>query len=287
MLMALVLAGLIQAPALTETQPRILGVLETPQVEQGPPVAARLLFRRVKGRWWPLKAEEARAANPSGWAVTFRGQGMGTVDLLSSGDAQEEDLREGLLRSVQDASRAPKVMEGAETFGGWMRAADRRPLVIQSTPPASDPERWTAQSAPGGIAGKLWPFLRKAWGRWRPYHCPKNPEKAEPLRVGPKDLRIHSAFQSRSGRWIVAVGLDPAAITCDGILDPEGTPHWFLVDGARVRFLGRELAWVDAGDFGGTGRSDILFARAGYNADGYVLWTDGLTRKVEVLWSYH
>ena len=126
-----------------------------------------------------------------------------------------------------------------------------------------------------------------AWGRWTPVHCPQDVEKAIPLRVGAGDLVFQQAFQARDGRWIVAVGLDPDRHRCDGVMDPEWSSHWFLVGEGRFSFLGRELAWVEAGDFAGTGHSDILFAHAGYNADGYVLWSEGLTRKTTLTWSYH
>ena len=44
---------------------------------------------------------------------------------------------------------------------------------------------------------------------------------------------------------------------------------------------------VDAGDYDGDGRSELLFWRGGYNRDGYVLVFDELRQKVEYTWSYH
>lgn len=168
-----------------------------------------------------------------------------------------------------------------------MRESDRRPLVLQRPGTAPDPDGWAPRSAPEAFRPLLWKALRRVWGRWNPVHCPENLEKAEPLQTGPGDLVFQAAFQDRGGRWVVAVGLDPDRYRCDGVMDPEWSGHWFLVVGDRTSFLGRELAWVEAGDFGGTGSSDVLFSQTGYNQDGYVLWSDGLTRKAVVSWSYH
>lgn len=287
MLAATLLALMVQGPPPQRPAPKVLGVLETPQMEGGSPVMARLLFQRIQGRWRPMAPKAVRALPVESWAVAFRGRKLGSVDLAAATVLPGADLREGLLRALSDPTQAPRVTEGVEAFGGWMRRADRRPLVIQPGGIAPDPDGWAPQTAPADFRVKLWPALLKAWGRWRPVHCPKDPEHAEPLRVGPADLVVRDAFRARDGRWVVALGLEPARFPCDGPADPEGSPHWFLIEGGAIRFLGRELTWVEAGDFGGTGGSDLLFFHAGYNEDGYVLLTEGLRRPVEVRWSYH
>lgn len=286
MILAALLALLLQGPTPSKEVAPVLGVLETPQVEGAPPVMARLLFHRVQGRWKPISTREAWAAPSIGWAVGFQGRSLGAFELAPS-KTPSDGVREGLLRALMNPDQAPRLPAPAGTFDGWMRAADRRPLVIQQGRTAPDPDGWSPQEPSPKLKAKLWPALRKAWGSWRPVHCPQDPEQAEPFRVHAGDLQISQGFRSRDGRWVVALGIDPERYRCDGIVDAEWAPHWFLIEQGRVRFLGRELAWVDAGDFGGTGRSDILFAHAGYNQDGYVLLSQGLRRRAEVRWSYH
>lgn len=286
MIIAALLTMFFQVPALQEEPVPVLGVLETPQAEEAPAVMARLLFHRIQGSWKPLVAEEARRQPAARWMVAYQGRALGRVELAPV-SSEEAGLRLGLLRSLVDPAMAPRLPCTPGEFGGWLRTADRRPLVIQPTHQAIDPDGWKPERAPEGFKAKLWPALKRAWGAWRPVHCPRGSERALPLRIRARDLVVPQAFRSRDGRWVVAVGLELDRYGCDGVVDPEWFPHWFLMDQGSIRFLGRELTWVDAGNFGNTGRSDILFAHSGYNEDGYVLWSAGLRERAEVRWTYH
>jgi hypothetical protein len=44
---------------------------------------------------------------------------------------------------------------------------------------------------------------------------------------------------------------------------------------------------LDAGDYDGDGRSEVLFWSSGEDVDGYVLMYDGFTKSAEFKWSYH
>ena len=69
---------------------------------------------------------------------------------------------------------------------------------------------------------------------------------------------------------------------------PEWGPHWFIVDrSGAAKFLGSDLLLVDAGDYDGDGRTELVFRKSGYDYDGYVLFFDGFARSAEFGWSYH
>jgi hypothetical protein len=70
-------------------------------------------------------------------------------------------------------------------------------------------------------------------------------------------------------------------------LEPAWLAHWFLLHDAQADLIGTGMELVDAGDYDGDGRSEVLFWKSGYNRDGYLLVFDGLRQKAEYTWSYH
>jgi len=64
--------------------------------------------------------------------------------------------------------------------------------------------------------------------------------------------------------------------------------HWFAIEGTGApRFLDRDLTLIDAGDYDGGGHSELIFAKGGYNYDGYVLYDGDLRHAVEFGWNQH
>ena len=85
---------------------------------------------------------------------------------------------------------------------------------------------------------------------------------------------------------MVALQLDPSKYNCDGPRGPTWSYHWFLVSADQV-FIDLEMDFVDAGDYDGDGKSEVLFWHNGYNEDGYSLYFDDFTRRVDFWWHYH
>jgi hypothetical protein len=44
---------------------------------------------------------------------------------------------------------------------------------------------------------------------------------------------------------------------------------------------------VDAADYDGDGKSELLFWQSAYNRDGYILIFDDLRQRIEYTWRYH
>ena len=55
----------------------------------------------------------------------------------------------------------------------------------------------------------------------------------------------------------------------------------------RSRASSTATSRIDAGDYDNDGHSELIFAKPGYNYDGYVLYDDDLRHPVEFGWSYH
>jgi hypothetical protein len=77
---------------------------------------------------------------------------------------------------------------------------------------------------------------------------------------------------------------------CDGIADDSGLfiGQWYLIEpSGKMRFLGSGMSLVDAGDYDGDGKSEVLFAVDGYDLGGYRLFYRDFSRSAEFLFSYH
>jgi hypothetical protein len=72
---------------------------------------------------------------------------------------------------------------------------------------------------------------------------------------------------------------------------PEGRRRYFLFflsSPGRVRVLGLDMTVLDAGDYDGDGRSELLVKFARYDHDGYTLFYGrDFERSVSFGWMYH
>jgi hypothetical protein len=50
---------------------------------------------------------------------------------------------------------------------------------------------------------------------------------------------------------------------------------------------GNELLLIDAGDYDGNGRSELVFRKSSYDYDGYVIYFDDFAKSAEFGWTYH
>ena len=125
-------------------------------------------------------------------------------------------------------------------------------------------------------------------GKFMLLRCP-NVETYDtvPFDFQTEDMVIYQAYGSKNGLKIVAVGLDGNQYGCDGPQPEEWSANWFLIDGKQLDFIGREMTLLDAGDYDGDGKSELLFWHSGYNEDGYILISDSFTQKTAFTWKYH
>lgn len=55
----------------------------------------------------------------------------------------------------------------------------------------------------------------------------------------------------------------------------------------NIRLLGTDMKLIDAGDYDGDGRSELVFEIDGHNLGGYRLFYDHLTKSAEFAFHYH
>jgi len=229
------------------------------------------------------------------WTIAFDGKNVGRLSFKEpnprSSYANDWYYHRDKKFSIPAEEKFPKIRNKTNAFAGWCSASDYRPLVLVSKNNYQDPDKWKSFSAEPSYKDKLLPYLRVSIGRLNSLICTPSKGRQQqvpiPYVYGPKDLEIYRSYRSSNGKVLISIGLNTKANTCDGVVGSEWANHWFLVSNSEVDFLGSGMDLVDAGDYDGDGKTELLFWHSGYNDDGYILVYNDLRQKVEYKWGYH
>lgn len=288
-MLALLTLFIASTPQYNDTVPPILlGVLEEPQCATGPTPSLRVLFARDSEGWTSLSQPQSALPvprKPITWYVTFDGRLLGTLSSRTPTDTgfYFADPKNRFLssRAVEHRYRVPNP---AKRFGGWCDSPARRPIVLLTKPNYRDPAHWKPDQPSPAMTDSLFPAFRLAVPSV--YYCPVDPEKADSFAYQASDLTIVRVYRSSSGERLIAVQLDQARNQCDSEDGDEWTAHWFRLNDT-TQYLGAALDLVDAGDYDGDGRSDLLFWHTDMNEDGYWLFPQGGSEYIAYTWHYH
>lgn len=266
----------------------VVGALEYAVCADTPFVAVRPLFAKTGGRWTSLEepaAFERVVGFPERvWTIAFDGRTIGTVrtaDARADQPARKEFPRQRVLklvpRQVVPSRTYPKYR-----FDSWCGPVPSRPFVAVSAPNSSDPEVWKPLTPLPDVRVALLPAFRAAVDSV--FVCPPSASKPVLFRYGAKDLSVERAYRSANGTTIVALQVHSKEL-CDD-MSPESGLQWFVL-GDHPRFLHWDMELIDAGDYDGDGKSELVFWYDSYNANGYVLFADNFATRVPVIWGYH
>lgn len=275
--------------------PQVLGVLEQPQSETIFRPMARLLFAKEGKDWIPLDHGLTGSARDSlgrsRWQVVRDGHGLGWLQLRdpdpSHPDPSEAFYTRDKLFELVDRSGLPLQANDGKAFGGWIRVPSIRPQVLLSQAVPEARSGWRAFKPDASYRVRLLRPLKGAFKGAAVVHCASNDAPAVTLEVQPKLLVLYAGYRSAKGEELLSVGLNPDLYKCDGLMDPEWSDHWFLIDGSTFTFLGRERELVDIGDYDQDGQPEFLFWHSGYDEDGYVLVYEHFRKQATYLWNYH
>ncbi|MCA3000690.1 MAG: hypothetical protein ACK5O6_01650 [Betaproteobacteria bacterium] len=218
------------------------------------------------------------------WFVGLDGRQIGTVV-----GQTPESFRYYAGVGLQDivSGTPPVVGDRTSEFGSFAAEKLRRPLVVASRPNFKDPGGWTRIGATAEIRTQALRAFRSKMGRL----CKEGPSEKIPYvayQYSTNDINVRS-HRSSSGAVILTVALD-RGVHCNGGGAGDGSvdSQTFGFNAAGVsRFLGSGLLLVDAGDYDGDGKSELLFTISRYNRGGYVLFSDTFAKLAQFEFSYH
>ncbi len=264
---------------------------------------ARVAFRATKGGWRAFPSPDialsgttaATAHNawvreevekPFHWKVCFNGRQFGTF---------ETELRDGKMASELGVHRprpgqeTPSVGVPSLEFGGWHEKPIHRPLVLTTTGSCADPDRWHREAPPNTVVARAAPMLRKATtGIFR---CNAAGESI-PYDYRDDKIVVGKSYVSTHGDRVVTLSvnrdvLKPCPFEMIDFEQPWKRHTFAVRRGGEVVYLGSQMALVEAGDFDGDGKSELVFKYELYNHDGYTLFFDAFRRSASYGWIYH
>lgn len=286
------------APPVLANETLLLGVLEEPQCHRdvrcdyGRDKAcvaalerkARPLFARSPEGWMPLDSQPAAERidmNDLAWTIAFDGRNLGAARTVNPGFHSNLawTYSRDFVLDLHPGQSLPEIVNKSRGFGGWCDIPARRPIVLVSQPNFTDPDRWKPFKPDAGYRDRLRePFRRAADGL---ISC-----TGEPYGIRTDDLILFKSYRDRTGRELVSIALRSGVFCSDDPAVADGRPHWFFVDGS-VRYLGNQMELIDAGDYDGNGKAEVLFWFSSYNRDGYTLFYDDFRGRVDFHWGYH
>lgn len=100
-------------------------------------------------------------------------------------------------------------------------------------------------------------------------------------------VRHIKTYRSKDGEYLASFQLDIALNKCAEVSDVFGV-RWFIINkSGPARYIGKGMTLLDSGDYDNDGVSEVVFWRAGYNEDGYILFYNHFSDHIEFTWNYH
>lgn len=278
-------------------QSPVVGVLEdVPGDYVGQPNAreVRVAFQKSGHEWvaFPsdcpdqtcLKTETLKFPRTVTWNIGFDGKLLGRVSGRTPNDFKF--YAHVGLQEITSKSSVPTVGKRSAEFGGYTGASVYRPLIANSEPYFSDPDKWKpAQLAPAEIQ-----LFRRQFRQRFPKLCKSNEDetKLEPFPYRDQDIQIVKAYSSRGGWKIARLHLE-GAIACNDVeAGFQIDDPWFTSDTrSRFRYLGSGMWLVDAGDYDNDGSSELVFSIDRENRGGYILFYHDFRNRAVFEFGYH
>jgi hypothetical protein len=274
----------IETSALVIETPTIAMAEDVPSEAPGDPgkVAVHVAFFRSSEGWLAVGIPPKSAQ----WFICSNRRTAGRL---------ESRLRSNPIpisnqRWIHEPASEQRLMfagERSPLFAGWRGGNVFRPMVLNSSERCEDPEHWRPHENPRPLVPKIEVTLREEVKNI--YDCDTKGRHI-PFEFRMSDLIVNEAFVSDSGASVLTVSVrQPAGLLarCE-LLGPEWKSHTMAITSqGNVIHIGSGLRLVDAGDYDGDGRSEVVFQSNDYNLDGYLLAYDSFKRFAVFRWSYH
>jgi hypothetical protein len=217
------------------------------------------------------------------WTIAFDGKNLGKV--TSRTPTAYGFYSEVGLQNITSTGPIPTLGKKSAEFGGFSGEPVSRPLIANSQPYFKDPEGWKPVTLSTTVVAALHQEFRKRFPNVK--NCASPEENiAKPWPYGEHEIEMVKAYSSKD-TWSLAE-LRLKEYRCDGPTDDPFDGQWFVINPeGHISFLGQSMWLVDAGDYDNDGKSEVVFAIAGYNRGGYELFYGDFKKHVAFEFGYH
>lgn len=279
----------------------LIGVLEDDRMElvnwkKGPSKnrVIRPLFEKKNGDW------KLSTFHPETiiWTIAFDGENRGSIK--SNPNTNNSALNTETHVPVMQTGQALTIGKPSEDFSGWQNTLFNRPLVLVSNGHFKDPDDWKPYQPIENQIRLIKSAFHTEYPKVR--NCNEHEEPLhEPWPYNDTDIKITKVYRSNKETSLVEMFLQGGKC---GINEGPFQKQLFLLRAdkstAHITLRSRKqhpdksgtedllsLILVDAGDYDGDGKSEVLFFVSGYNEDGYAMFYDSFQKNVMWTWSYH
>jgi hypothetical protein len=274
-----------------------IGVLEDrpgATTAEQPRFIVRALFQKDKQGWRSLEPEctdlSCLASAPTDfpasvdWTVVHHGGTRGSVRATTPAawqlyaDVGSQEIAAGVT--------PPVIGERSMEFAGGNGVPIYRPLLAVSAPEGPDADSWKAAEVSPKAVAAIRVAFRGLFANV--LNCAnEGAVDARPVTYADRDVTISKGAAAKTGCSVATANL--TGYRCDGPWDDTAfAPQAFAVspDG-DARYLGEGLQFLDASDFDGDGKSEVVFAITGANQGGYQLRYNDFAAQAVFAFSYH
>ena len=231
------------------------------------------------------------------WIVAFDGKNLGRVE---SEPVPQADLGNvtgptGIHSILTPAKELPVVGKPEGRFSGSYGKLVRRPLVVVSKPNFSDPDEWKPRAIPNGVIEEVRSSFHRTFRHLR--QCDASGEALkDDWSIPASEIVVSKSYGSTKHEYIVETSVfhNKCLFNVDGegFQSMGGNQMFFVSPDHKAVFLGLQWELVDAGDYDGDGKSEVIFQVAegkdiDIETEGYVLFYDDFRRSVRFVWQNH
>jgi hypothetical protein len=262
------------------------------------PVSGRTItpaFKKDKSGWEPLQELD----QPVTWTVAFDGKNLASVESkpisrIAMGNITGPTNIHSILTKPNEAL-IPSVGKPDGRFSGNYGRIVRRPLVVVSKPNFGDPDHWKRGPIPVRVVTEVRASFRRTF-----QHLRKCDASGEALKVDwsipDSDIVVSKSYISAKHEYIVETKvLHNKCLFNVNVKDLQsmgGNQTFFVSPNDQAVFLGLQWELLDAGDYDGDGKSEVIFYIAegkdiNIETEGYVLFYDDFRHSVRFVWQNH
>jgi len=233
------------------------------------------------------------------WTIAFDGKNLGEVEsepIVASKVSSERMPGPSFPHSIlTPTGRIPIIGTPDERFNGDFGAPVRRPLVVISKPNFKDPEEWKRARLPAQEVDQVRVAFRKIYNHLRQCDASGMPLTID-WQVPNSEIGIVKAYGSNKSFFLVETELKHTRCAYSLVgknLQALKGNHWFYLAPSReASYLGNRWELVDAGDYDGDGKSEIIFyitegPEEALDTEGYVLFYDDFHHNIRFTWNNH